>query len=202
MKTISDVTLCYLVEKLLGKITGSEEKLTGKLTGSEEKLLERDRQLTQALRDHLDDKNNPHAVQFSQLAGKALLDAVYPVGSIYMSTRSASPASLFGGSWTRIQDRFLLAAGSGYTAGTTGGAAAHTLTEQQMPRHTHMFHIGSHGSALDGPFDKTRTALKFDYQSQYAKGSVDGSIVRETGGAESFPLMPPYVAVYVWQRTA
>lgn len=202
MKTISDVMLSYLVEKLLGKLTDSEERLTGKLTGSEEKLLESNRQLTQSLRDHLDDKNNPHAVQFSQLEGKALLDAVYPVGAVYLSTRSTSPAVLFGGSWARIQDRFLLAAGSQYTAGTTGGAAAHTLTMEQMPRHTHNFHIGSNGGVQDGYFDRTRTALNFNSQGQYAGGSIDGSMVQESGGGRSFSVMPPYVAVYAWQRTA
>ena len=41
---------------------------------------------------------------------RSLVDIIYPVGSIYMSTNNASPATLFGGSWTQIQGRFLLAA--------------------------------------------------------------------------------------------
>ena len=53
---------------------------------------------------------------------KKIWAAIYPVGSIYMSTSSTSPAVLFGGTWVRIQDRFLLSAGSNFTAGNTGGS--------------------------------------------------------------------------------
>ena len=72
------------------------------------------------------------------MGGKALLNAIYPVGSIYMSVNSTSPATLFGGTWERIKDRFLLAAGDAYAAGGTGGEATHTLTEGEMPAHSHV----------------------------------------------------------------
>ena len=67
-----------------------------------------------------------------------LLNRVYPVGSIYMSAVNASPASFLGGTWQAIeQGRMLMAAGSSWQAGTTGGAAYHTLTVQEMPAHGH-----------------------------------------------------------------
>ena len=66
----------------------------------------------------------------------AIVDTVYPVGSIYMSVNSTSPASLFGGTWTRIQDTFLLAAGSTYSAGNTGGNASYKLSETNLPQIT------------------------------------------------------------------
>lgn len=62
---------------------------------------------------------------------------VYPVGSIYISVNSTSPASLFGGTWEILNDVFLLAAGSYANAGTFGGEAAHTLTVDEMPAHNH-----------------------------------------------------------------
>lgn len=75
------------------------------------------------------------AVMLSDLA-----NLVYPVGSIYMSTSNVSPATLFSGTtWEQIQDKFLLSAGSTYTAGSTGGEATHVLTEAEMPAHTHTF---------------------------------------------------------------
>lgn len=61
----------------------------------------------------------------------------YPVGSIYLSVNSTNPSSLFGGSWTQLKDRFLLAAGTSYSAGSTGGEATHTLKESEMPEHSH-----------------------------------------------------------------
>ena len=67
-----------------------------------------------------------------------LLNRVYPVGSIYMSTVNVSPASFLGGTWQAIeQGRMLMAAGSSWQAGTTGGAAYHTLTVAEMPAHDH-----------------------------------------------------------------
>nr|DAQ86215.1 MAG TPA: baseplate protein [Caudoviricetes sp.] len=52
--------------------------------------------------------------------------AAHPVGSIYQSSSLVNPADLFGGgTWERIKDRFLLAAGDSYEEGSTGGSAAH-----------------------------------------------------------------------------
>lgn len=67
------------------------------------------------------------------------LDA-YPVGSYYISSNATNPANLagFAGStWVRVQNRMILAAGSSYTAGSTGGSATKTLTLANMPKHSH-----------------------------------------------------------------
>ena len=67
-----------------------------------------------------------------------LLNRVYPVGSIYMSAVNVSPASFLGGTWQAIeQGRMLMAAGSSWQAGTTGGNAYHTLTIAELPAHNH-----------------------------------------------------------------
>jgi microcystin-dependent protein len=74
---------------------------------------------------------------------RSLVDIIYPVGSIYMSANNASPATLFGGSWTRIQGRFLLAAGGNYALGSQGGAATVMLTVENMPAHNHGVTVGN-----------------------------------------------------------
>ena len=74
----------------------------------------------------------------SSLLVADLLNKVYPVGSIYMSVVNISPASFLGGTWQAIeQGRMLMAAGSSWQAGTTGGNVYHTLTVQEMPAHDH-----------------------------------------------------------------
>lgn len=125
-----------------------------------------------------------------------VLDKVYPVGSIYMSVNSTNPKTLFGGTWVQIKDRFLLAAGTTYKAGATGGEATHTLTESEMPSHNHAVYFPNDGAAdhsapgnyPDGPSDST----------YYAVGSYTSS----AGGGGAHNNMPPYLAVYVWKRTA
>ena len=120
-----------------------------------------------------------------------ILDAVYPVGSIYMSVNGVSPTLTLGGVWARISDCFLLASGETYAAGTTGGEAEHTLTTDELPAHKHQmqaFHyIVSGGNSI------TTTGGNWK-QETFNSG--------ETGGGSAHNNMPPYLAVYVWKRTA
>ena len=69
---------------------------------------------------------------------------IYPVGSIYMSTVSTNPATLFGfGTWEAMPaGRVLLAQGKSdwgttYEAGSSGGEATHQLTVGELPSHGH-----------------------------------------------------------------
>ena len=138
------------------------------------------------------------------------VDAVYPVGSIYMNVSSTSPATLFGGTWVQIKDTFLLAAGNTYAAGSTGGEATHKLENAEMPRHG--FHIVQNGEGI-GTVGTGNAAGA--YMDSYGIGSY-GSLGRgwNTAGGEYYPAghyeggnephnnMPPYLAVYVWQRVA
>ena len=72
--------------------------------------------------------------------GKNLTDTIYPVGSLYWSSKSTNPSSLFGGTWVQIKDRFVLACGDTYkTVGATGGASSVTLSVSNMPSHNHSF---------------------------------------------------------------
>ena len=62
--------------------------------------------------------------------------AAWPIGSIYMSVNSTSPASLFGGTWEKLSNTFLLAASSSYPAGSTGGESTHKLTQSELPNYS------------------------------------------------------------------
>lgn len=64
-------------------------------------------------------------------------NAIYPVGAVYISFVSTSPASLFGGTWTRLKDTFLLANGDSYAANTTGGSATKSISVNNLPAHNH-----------------------------------------------------------------
>ena len=84
-----------------------------------------------------------------------LLNFCYPIGSLYWSSKSTNPSSLFGGTWVQIKDRFVLACGDTYTSsGATGGASSVTLSVSNMPSHTHSFTpsgtVSSHSHGLNG----------------------------------------------------
>ena len=133
-----------------------------------------------------------------KFSGKTLFDTVYPVGAIYMSASSTSPASLFGGTWEQIQDRFLLAAGSSYAAGNTGGEATHTLTANEMPAHSHAIYSG-YGDIVSNVSD----AYRYQTWGSSDRGWKTGNLgTNSIGGGAAHNNMPPYLVVYMWKRTA
>ena len=145
---------------------------------------------------------------------------MYPVGSIYLSVNATNPAELFGGTWERIKDRFLLAAGDAYAAGSTGGEATHTLSAAEMPSHAHTVHIwdpqgttedaqgafaATYGATLITVPNGATTPLTWNNSTPKAamNGMGDPAGVTEfSGGGKQHNNMPPYLGVYMWKRTA
>ena len=128
-----------------------------------------------------------------EINGKTVFDMVYPVGSVYVSVNSTSPATLFGGTWVQIKDKFLLSAGDTYKAGATGGEATHVLTVDEMPRHNH---------SIDNLNASGSTTPYMTVQAQEKKGYGGNVQTFFTGGGQAHNNMPPYIVVYIWQRTA
>lgn len=125
----------------------------------------------------------------------AMLDKAYPVGAIYMSVSSTNPKTLFGGTWVQLKDRFLLAAGTTYKAGATGGEATHTLTENEIPEHRHSIWFPNAGGEQSAAIGYPEAGSK---NTWYAEASKTGG----AGGGAAHNNMPPYLTVYVWKRTA
>ena len=125
----------------------------------------------------------------------------YPVGSIYLSTSSTSPSSLFGGTWEQIKDVFLLAAGNTYPAGSTGGSANAVVVS-----HNHIEN-GTNGSS-----SISKIAIAKPFRDGYGvyynpAGSISESkgefLTTEDAGVDGTGKnMPPYIAVYMWKRIA
>lgn len=140
--------------------------------------------------------NNGWGNSWTKLIGEdSLINTVYPVGSIYLSVNSTSPASLFGGTWEQLKDRFLLGAGSSYTAGNTGGAATHKLTVDEMPSHNHSYSRGP--LFYDEVTDTTNCLSEASSTSTLVAGSTGYK-----GGSQAHNNMPPYLVVYMWKRVS
>ena len=114
----------------------------------------------------------------------------YPVGSLYLTTSSVDPQSLFGGRWEQLKDRFLLAAGDTYLPGATGGEARVRLTAGQMPVHSHR--LSCREIVVDQGTELSVTVLEGD----------DSAVTTAAGGGGEHNNLPPYLAVYVWKRIA
>lgn len=131
------------------------------------------------------------------------LQAVYPVGSIYMSVNNTNPAELFGfGTWEQIKDKFLLSAGDTYNAGDSGGSATHNIANANLP--TNMGNFTHYGYA-SGNVNSGIITVKDNSTNKYAlssNGNVRFRIASFGGSGTAINHMPPYLTVYMWQRTA
>lgn len=138
-----------------------------------------------------------------------LINLIYPVGSIYISVSSTSPATLFGGTWEQITGKFLLGSSDTYTIGSTGGEATHTLTIDEMPSHWHDQNEWVYGSD-NGKITYTNDWLiptssrgvvgPFGVMRDRGWANGDNYAVQATGGSQAHNNMPPYLAVYIWKR--
>lgn len=143
-----------------------------------------------------------------------MLDRMYPVNSIYISTNSTSPASLYGGSWERYgTGRALISASdtdSDFTAGTTGGSKTHTITQQELPPHIH--DLFAYASGDTNMSTANFVMNQWAYPGQYLQNGkwyprFAHTVGKDYAGMIEYPNNPisieqPYVAVYVWRRTA
>ncbi|NJE28926.1 hypothetical protein E0L01_09095 [Megamonas funiformis] len=159
------------------------------------------------------------------------LKKVYPVGSIYMSTVSTNPATLFGfGTWEAMPaGRVLLAQGKSswgttYNAGSTGGEATHQLTVGELPSHNHTATISTtnltgwftnNGNSDTANSDGTIfKASKRTGQGSSSGGAADGGkftfngahahtiTINNSGSNQSHNNIQPYISVYMWKRSA
>lgn len=135
---------------------------------------------------------------FTEADKAEFINNIFPVGFMYISTASTSPASMFGGTWEQVEDVFLLAAGSNYEAGSTGGAETHTLTEDEMPSHKHT--LASFVSYKGGNSNNASSQAASGTGAFFVKDA--GTAITATGGSQAHNNMPPYLAVYMWKRIA
>lgn len=134
----------------------------------------------------------------------ALLTTVYPVGAIYMSTSTTSPASLFGGTWEQLKGGFIYGGTSFGTGNGTGTSTkSHTLTESQIPSHNHSLNPSTDKDlyenlyiTTDGGWTTGSEVGGYGFYAAYLRTSG------ATGGGQGHSHDVPYIAVLIWKRTA
>ena len=187
----------------------------------------------------------PNSYQSERWTGPQI-DQIYPIGSIYMSVNNIDPGTLFGGTWEAIENTFLVAQGTNFTAGTSGGALNHShttnigtsggpsnntsggpstntsgstaLTVAQLPSHNHGVKGGwGAGPSNSGLFRTDQNSPANRWSNTENAGSGQGHThtlsshthtlsshthSQVSVGTSSISNLPPYLAVYMWKRTA
>lgn len=142
--------------------------------------------------------------------------AAHPVGSIYQTISPENPAVTFGGgTWERIENRFIMGASDTYPAGSTGGSTAH----EHEYKLEFMWRLGAlvgyPTSAIATYNYKTQSwndnnkkvndgqyTLSNDRFSSTCGEKPSGETYSVTGNTASSSSIPPYYSVYIWRRVA
>lgn len=136
--------------------------------------------------------------------------AAYPVGSIFQTVSTTSPAELFGGTWQEIAfNRVLMGAGTGYTAGST--------VEAGLPNITGSFTTKSTGVG-GSPFSGDANVLSAKGSLAFSEKSTDyGGYTGHSGSqyniqfdasrsnpiyGRSYTVQPAAYYVHIWKRVA
>ena len=151
--------------------------------------------------------------------GGTVASCPFPVG--FGGFFQTDPNSIYSGTaWEQKKDVFILAAGTAYPAGSTGGETEHVLTVDEMPAHNHSYeqylvaNDGGYGSwVYDNQFDIAvrRSVGSTQSVGTDPAGKTSGSVCHEAnlmdkmsvvGGSQPHNNMPPYFAMPFWIRTA
>lgn len=141
--------------------------------------------------------NGAQGAQGEQGVGVASMELVYSgtapsptkfeIGDLFFSSNSKSPAIRFGGTWTQIKDRFILAAGDTWLAGTEGGSSS-----GYKEGNWRMKMITTNAWENDYNIDIVGSAPATAHT--FTKGIGIQGQTSQSGN------MPPFLAVYVWQK--
>jgi len=143
-----------------------------------------------------------------------IIDTLHPVGALYISTLPTNPGTLLGrGTWTAFGTGRVLV---GHDAGDTdfdtveeiGGAKTVTLTEAQLPTHTHVQNAHSHGLERF----PTATGASSGFTADTSMSGTPAAVTQVTaaatatnqtaGSGQAHPNLQPYIVVHMWKRTA
>jgi hypothetical protein len=141
---------------------------------------------------------------------QAAFQLIYPVGSIYSSTVSTNPGTLFGfGTWTAFAaGKVLIGNGGGFTAGATGGSAdavvvshTHTATSTDSG-HTHTIgYTGNLNYSGGGGAANTYWGAGTNQATNSSTANITTNIT-SAGVTGTNANLQPYIVVYMWERTA
>lgn len=152
-----------------------------------------------------------------QAASDSLFEKVYPVGSIFITTADTDPNKTFPSTkWEKIEGKFLLGSSNAHSAGTDGGSESVTLTVEQMPAHIHTGTIEEDiGHSHSIPNIATGGSGSDAYAESWGGGSGGRTLntgwdgvhshtvtIDSAGGGQAVDIMPPYLVVHMWKRTA
>lgn len=143
----------------------------------------------------------PDAYAIYQQVLAAVVERDHPVGSLYFSDNPTSPASFIGGTWERIEGKFIMGASDTYPAGSTGGNLQMILSPENIPA------VGFAIPTNDTQKNDIHVG-KWDFMASVSQETTDGGrhhsgLYSSTNNGNSpVDILNPYYSMYIWRRVA
>lgn len=126
-------------------------------------------------------------------------DIFYPNGSLFISRYNTSPASLYGGQWNQLAEG-VIGTSTDYEKGTYFGSDTHTITANEMPKHTHRVDNVIYDFGWKKPTDgKAHPDNGAGVNTPFGN---DNRTTTSTGGGQAMSLVQKTYNVNIWVRTA
>ena len=142
-----------------------------------------------------------------------LIEIIYPVGSIYITTNGQNPGEYLGGEWESYgEGRTIVGAGTGtdsnnvqkvFEINETGGEYEHTLTVNELARHRHNFlnngneYVGFGYASASGGSGRLNF---FSGSDEVSSSNPRNTTIQYNGGNQAHNNIQPYVVTYIWKR--
>lgn len=148
---------------------------------------------------------------FAESQGGFDIDKVYPVGSVYFSMSSVNPSSLFGGTWQKIEGRFILTSDSSRQAGDTGGSNdavvishSHGGSTNSSGNHTHdgdAASAGSHNHTVSGGSHSHSASSNSTGSHTHTPSTGDTNYAVIAGSGQARLAGPEYKTPYYYVKS-
>lgn len=127
---------------------------------------------------------------------------IYPIGSLYITTSTVSPAISFGGTWTQItDDAYLKIVNTSSAVGSLGGTSSnHKIPVSSMPSHSHSYNQWLFNGASASGGAHYGYGWESNTGTMYNNMPSNWASIGNTGGGQAY--YPYYYGVYVWKRIA
>lgn len=145
--------------------------------------------------------NNPYRYPYVPVGGVIEWDGTGLTGAPDLSTPEKVAAVYGYGTWERYgTDRVTVGAGGEYAAGSKGGEATHTLSEAEMPRHSHkIVNMSWGGNGLNSDISSDYNFWTYDKRN---KAPISEEYIKKDGDNQPHNNMQPYIVVYRYRRIA
>ena len=119
----------------------------------------------------------------------------------WASDDPTSPASFIGGTWERIEGKFIMGASDTYPAGSTGGNLQMILSPENIPA------VGFAIPTNDTQKNDIHVG-KWDFMASVSQETTDGGRYHSglysstNNGNSPVDILNPYYSMYIWRRVA